>query len=102
AIGQCTHYLSTHYPTASLVRVASTALAAQHAAADPEALAVCSITCKEVYGLEVVDTEIQDAGTVNTTRFIALSHPSVPLAPCYPVTQTKVLDARPAAAAGEQ
>ncbi|GAA5914728.1 hypothetical protein JCM6882_002725 [Rhodosporidiobolus microsporus] len=94
-IGQCSRYLSTRYPLATVVPVASTALAAQKAAADPDALAICSIKCAEVYDLAVVDTDIQDAGTVNTTRFIALSLSSVSLPPYYPVSQTKVLDPRP-------
>ncbi|GAA5946380.1 hypothetical protein JCM10213_006547 [Rhodosporidiobolus nylandii] len=94
-IGQCATYLSTRYPSAEIVPVASTALAAQHAQSDPEALAICSEKCAEVYDLKVVDRNIQDAGVANTTRFIALSPSSVPLPSYYPVAQRKVLDRDP-------
>ncbi|GAA5970718.1 hypothetical protein JCM11641_007410 [Rhodosporidiobolus odoratus] len=91
-IGQCKRYLANSYPFIEIIQVASTALAAQHAASDPEALAICSHKCAEVYDLDVVDTDIQDAGAANTTRFIALSPSHVPLPPCYPVNRKKILD----------
>ncbi|GAA6033629.1 hypothetical protein JCM8097_004357 [Rhodosporidiobolus ruineniae] len=94
AIGQCRAYLASHYPSASILPVASTALAAQKAAQDLEALAICSLMCAEVYGLEVVDRDIQDSAA-NTTRFLALSLPDVPLPSKYPVKPTRVLDLDP-------
>ncbi|GAA5860571.1 hypothetical protein JCM8547_000343 [Rhodosporidiobolus lusitaniae] len=94
-IGQCLRYLKQHYPSAEIIPVNSTALAATKAAADLEGLAICSLKCAEVYNLRIVDTDIQDAGTANTTRFIALSPYSVPLPACYPVSQAKVLDKHP-------
>lgn len=61
-IGQCVEYLAERYPKAEVVPVNSTARAAQLASEDGEALAICSLKCAEVYGLEVVDTDIQDGG----------------------------------------
>jgi prephenate dehydratase len=61
-LGQCVGYLARRYPRAEIIPVNSTAKAAQEAAEDEEALAICSIKCAEVYDLEVVDTDIQDGG----------------------------------------
>ena len=74
-------------------------------------MAVCSYKCAEVYGLRVVDRDIQDAGesefavswagttssvadlpplplAANTTRFVVLSKASTMLPNAYPVSQT--------------
>ncbi|BGP15120.1 prephenate dehydratase [Rhodosporidiobolus nylandii] len=77
-IGQCATYLSTRYPSAEIVPVASTALAAQHAQSDPEALAICSEKCAEVYDLKVVDRNIQDAGVAAMSRAPSAFTPSDP------------------------
>ncbi|GAA6014885.1 hypothetical protein JCM10207_002212 [Rhodosporidiobolus poonsookiae] len=94
-IGQCRGYLAQHYPSIEIIPVNSTALAATKALEDPEGLAICSIKCAEVYGLDVVDTDIQDAGATNTTRFIALSQSSHPLPPRYPASELRVVDSHP-------
>jgi prephenate dehydratase len=62
ALGQCRHYLSKNYPDIELRPVASTALGAQLAAKDPTVLSIASTVCEEVYGLDIVDRSIQDAG----------------------------------------
>lgn len=87
-IGQCVGYLSKNYPLAEVVPCTSTARAAELAADDIEALAICSIKCAEVYGLEVVDRDIQDGGHTNTTRFVVLSKAGVPLDPQFPASPT--------------
>ncbi|KAL8290026.1 hypothetical protein RQP46_002965 [Phenoliferia psychrophenolica] len=61
-IGQCVHYLKRNYPDAEVLPCNSTARAAELARDDGEALAICSIKCAEVYGLTVLDTNIQDGG----------------------------------------
>lgn len=48
----------------------STAKAAQFAVDDEEGLAICSKICAEVYGLTVLDTEIQDGGAGEVIRFL--------------------------------
>ncbi|BGP31302.1 prephenate dehydratase [Rhodotorula toruloides] len=95
AIGQCRQYLAERYPGIEIIPVNSTAQAAERAVDDLEALAICSLKCAEVYDLDVVDTDIQDAGEANTTRFIVLSHSSVPLPSRYPISRPKTVDTAP-------
>ena len=68
ALGQCARYLRDRYPRVQRVEVASTAAAAQMALADEGVLAVCSDLCARVYGLDVVDADIQDGGASASTR----------------------------------
>ncbi|GAA5964836.1 hypothetical protein JCM3765_005797 [Sporobolomyces pararoseus] len=93
-IGQCRGYIHRNYPQVEIVPVNSTAKAAQQVLQDPEGLAICSLKCAEVYGLDVVDTDIQDAGFSNTTRFICLSKPDRTLPERYPVERPKLLDSK--------
>lgn len=60
SIGQSRRYLAAHFPSAGIQEVNSTALASQYASKNRESAAVCSVMCAELYGLEVVDTDIQD------------------------------------------
>ncbi|POY73631.1 hypothetical protein BMF94_3165 [Rhodotorula taiwanensis] len=62
ALGQCRRYLQDRYSEAEIVQVNSTAKAAQEAGRDPEAFAISPIKCADVYGLQVIDRDIQDAG----------------------------------------
>ncbi|GAA5984597.1 hypothetical protein JCM5350_008152 [Sporobolomyces pararoseus] len=89
-IGQCREYIQRNYPQVEIVPVTSTAKAAQQVLQDPEGLAICSLKCAEVYGLDVVDTDIQDAGFSNTTRFICLSKSERILSERYPVERPKL------------
>ncbi|GAA5894408.1 hypothetical protein JCM8208_006226 [Rhodotorula glutinis] len=86
-IGQCRSYLAERYPGIDVVLVNSTAQAAREAADDVEGLAICSLKCAEVYDLDVVDTDIQDAGATNTTRFIVLAPSALPLPLSYPASR---------------
>ena len=72
-LGQCLGYLARLYPQAEIVPVNSTAKAAQEALEDEEALAICSIKCAEVYGLDVVDRNIQDGGAGKPVRLFERS-----------------------------
>jgi len=76
ALGQCKSWFARHIPTAELVPIASTALAAKNVAASPEPsgdAAVCSKICAELYpGLDVLCESIQDEES-NKTRFMVLS-----------------------------
>ena len=60
ALGQCKRYIATHYPSAGIHGVNSTALAASMLGENSTFLAISSLHCAQVYNLEVVDTEIQD------------------------------------------
>ncbi|GAA5842418.1 hypothetical protein JCM3766R1_004410 [Sporobolomyces carnicolor] len=92
-LGQCREYLAANYRQAEVVPVTSTAKAAQNAAQDSEGLAICSLKCAEVYELDIVDTDIQDAGFSNTTRFICLSKPERSLPDLFPIQRPKKNDA---------
>ncbi|KAI8370332.1 Prephenate dehydratase-domain-containing protein [Radiomyces spectabilis] len=70
-LGQTQKWLSQHVPNARRISVKSTAEAAQQAALETGAAAVCSEICASLYGLEVVARDIEDA-TANTTRFLII------------------------------
>ena len=70
-ISQCWGYLEQHYPKAELIKVASTAKAAQMAAADPEergAAAICTRLGGKIWGLSLLAENIED-NQGNCTRF---------------------------------
>ena len=73
-ISQCRGYLQQHYPEAELIKVASTARAAEIGAKEPRgmgAAAICTKRGGELNGLVTVATEIQD-NMANATRFFEL------------------------------
>ncbi|KAI9263772.1 Prephenate dehydratase-domain-containing protein [Sporodiniella umbellata] len=74
-IGQTQKWLSTHVPHARRIPVKSTAEAAEKAALETGAAAVCSEICGELYGLEIIKSSIED-GTANNTRFLVIGSAS--------------------------
>lgn len=84
-ISQCRGYLQQHYPQAELIKVASTARAAEIVAQEPRgmgAAAICTERGGELNGLVTVAKEIQD-NMANATRFFELCR--VTAAPHKPV-----------------
>lgn len=86
-ISQCRSYLQQHYPEAELIKVASTARAAEIVAKEPRgmgAAAICTKRGGELNGLVTVATEIQD-NMANATRFFELrrvtASPQAPIGP---------------------
>jgi chorismate mutase/prephenate dehydratase len=71
ALAQCRRWLTTNIPNVPVNEAPSTAQAAQMAAADPSLAAVASSLAKELYGLETVETNIEDQ-TNNITRFLVI------------------------------
>lgn len=71
ALGQCRGWLAAHLPQAEIVPTRSTAGAAAHVQADPEAAAIASRLAAEQNGLEVLHENIQDIAG-NCTRFLVL------------------------------
>mgnify|MGYP001611779513 FL=1 len=71
ALAQCRRWLSSHFPMVRVDEAASTAQAAQMAAADPNLAAVASSLAKELYGLQVVEGNIEDHAN-NITRFLVI------------------------------
>lgn len=69
--GQCRQWLQDHMPGVDLVATSSTARAAEMAAKEPESGALASDLAAELYGLTILDRDIQDLGG-NTTRFLVV------------------------------
>ncbi len=69
---QCRNWLSATFKEAQTVAVASTAKAAQMAAAEPNTAAIGSSVAAELYGLKVICENIEDI-TNNITRFLVVS-----------------------------
>lgn len=73
ALGQCREWLLQHYPNAAQVATSSTAEAARRAAAESSegAAAIGSKMAGEIYGLSMINLNIQDKSN-NTTRFAVI------------------------------
>ena len=93
-ISQCRAYLQQHYPEAELIKVASTARAAEIVAKEPRgmgAAAICTKRGGELNGLVTVATEIQD-NMANATRFFELRRvTAAPQAPIGPAEKMLVI-----------
>jgi chorismate mutase/prephenate dehydratase len=72
AIAQCRQWLEKNLATVPLTEVASTARAAEIAAADPTAGAIASELASQIYGLKTLKARIED-NVNNFTRFLVLS-----------------------------
>jgi chorismate mutase/prephenate dehydratase len=72
ALGQCRRWLTTHLPGREIVQVVSTARAAAQAAETPASAAISPRLAAEVYGLAIVDADIEDFAE-NYTRFYVLA-----------------------------
>ena len=93
-ISQCRGYLQQHYPEEELIKVASTARAAEIVAKEPRgmgAAAICTKRGGELNGLVTVATEIQD-NMANATRFFELRRvTAAPQAPIGPAEKMLVI-----------
>ncbi len=70
-LAQCRGWLRRCLPDAEIVETTSTAQAAQMATRDPNLAAIGSETAAETYGLEMVESGIEDVRG-NTTRFLVI------------------------------
>jgi len=70
-LAQCREWLQRELPGIETVEMASTAVAAQAAAADPTFAAVGSEVAAEAYGLQVLEPSIEDRKG-NSTRFLVI------------------------------
>lgn len=78
AMGQCRKWLSTQLTAAEKVPAASTSRAAELAAEEEGAAAICSELAGQVYGLRMQFKNIED-NPENTTRFFVIGrHPAKP------------------------
>ena len=71
SLAQCRSWLQDHLPDVERVGVASNAEAARRARDEDGTAAIAGQTAAEVYGLEVLATDIEDRPD-NTTRFLVL------------------------------
>lgn len=69
--GQCRRWLHSHLPNVELVPESSTAKAVERAANEPASAALASALAAEMYGLPILESDVQDLGG-NTTRFLVL------------------------------
>ncbi|PIA19649.1 chorismate mutase [Coemansia reversa NRRL 1564] len=75
AFGQSHTWLDVHLPNVTRVEVSSTAKAAELAASETYAAAICSEVCASLYQLDVVATNVTTSSD-NTTRFFVLGQSS--------------------------
>ncbi|MBM4285343.1 MAG: prephenate dehydratase [Deltaproteobacteria bacterium] len=71
ALGQCRRWLATHLPEVPTLEVASTGVAAQKAARNPNAGAIASAFAAPLYDLRVVQRRIEDFPG-NVTHFFVI------------------------------
>ncbi len=71
ALAQCQNWLRTHMPQAELIETESTAAAAALMPGTSDSAALGSRIAAEVYGLNILDENIEDHAS-NTTRFLIM------------------------------
>jgi len=71
ALGQCSKWLNAKMRNVQRVPVSSTSHAAELASKESGAGAICSSVCAEIYGLKILDRDIEDLQD-NTTRFFII------------------------------
>lgn len=77
ALAQCRKWLDTHLPRVELVDVSSNAEAARRAAGEDGVAAIASETAAEIYGLDILQRNIEDEPD-NTTRFLVIGKRETP------------------------
>jgi chorismate mutase / prephenate dehydratase len=78
SLAQCQQWLNRHLPHAERISVVSNSEGAQRAATEPDAATLGSEGAAELYGLNIVETRVEDEAG-NTTRFLVLApHDAAP------------------------
>lgn len=77
SLAQCREWLDAHLPAVERIAVSSNAEAARLAAEEPDAAAVAGMSAAELYGLPILESNIEDDPN-NTTRFLILGREPVP------------------------
>ncbi len=70
-MGQCRQWLQTQMPEVEIIETSSTTRAAELAAAEEGASAIAGALAAEHYGLNILESDIQD-NAANATRFLVL------------------------------
>ncbi|XOV72227.1 MAG: prephenate dehydratase [Verrucomicrobiota bacterium] len=76
-MGQCRIWLQTQMPNAEIIETSSTTRAAELAAKEPGAAAIAGALAAEYYGLNILESDIQD-NSANATRFLVLGRQCSP------------------------
>ncbi|MEQ1591696.1 MAG: prephenate dehydratase [Thiobacillaceae bacterium] len=71
SLAQCRNWLGRHLPHAECISVVSNSEGAQRASQDPDSATLGSDVAAELYGLNIVETRVEDEAS-NTTRFLVL------------------------------
>jgi len=77
SLAQCRKWLDSHLPKAERIAVNSNAEAVRLASKDKDAAAIGGESAADVYGLQLVQMNIEDQPN-NTTRFLIIGEQSVP------------------------
>lgn len=77
ALGQCRKWLGKNLENVEYIETPSTAAAARMAAEDSKIAAVAGEYAASLYGLEIIQSHIEDS-TQNTTRFIIIGYKTPP------------------------
>ena len=77
SLAQCRGWLQTHLPQVEIIETSSNARSAEMAAKTKNSAALGGALAAQRYGLDVLDTDIQDNST-NTTRFLVLGRQCSP------------------------
>lgn len=77
SLAQCREWLDANLPGVERVAVSSNADAAKRAAKEPEAAAIAGEIAAEIYGLKIVNANIED-NPENITRFLIISKQATP------------------------
>jgi len=77
SLAQCRQWLNQHANDIELIDVSSNAEAARRASEEPDAAAIAGETAAEIYGLNLIERNIED-NPDNTTRFLILGRNPVP------------------------
>src|SRR5499426_1695716 len=73
AADQCSRWIAQHLPGRRMVPVASNGLAAERAAQEPGTAAIAPRVASQVFGLDILASDIQDVSR-NYTRFWVIGH----------------------------
>jgi len=76
-LAQCRQWLQINLPNVELVEVSSSTRAAEIARTEPHSAAIASALAAEMYGLTVLDANIQDSSE-NVTRFLVIGRKPSP------------------------
>lgn len=76
SLAQCRKWLDQALPNVERISVSSNAEAARLASQDEDALAIAGEVAAEIYGLEILERNIEDEPD-NTTRFLVIGHQTV-------------------------